>query len=156
MKTSVAKWGNSLAVRLPKTVSAELELNPGTQLDLVVEKDEIRLRKPKASTSAELLAEMVDEAKRLGPEFEPDTVEWGPDAGSEIIDDAYSRGEIRLGDVLKSAKPKSTKRSVTRRRKNSCFQKPATSPGLISIQFEERNRAANVRRSSFPNVACTI
>jgi antitoxin MazE len=117
MKTSVAKWGNSLAVRLPKTVSAELELNPGTQLDLVVEKDEIRLRKPKATTSAELLAEMVDEAKRLGSEFEPDTVEWGPDVGSEIIDDAYSRGEIRLGDVLKSAKPKSTKRSVTRRRK---------------------------------------
>jgi antitoxin MazE len=117
MRTSVAKWGNSLAVRLPKTVSAELELNPGTQLDLVVEKDEIRLRKPKAATSAELLAEMIDEAKRLGPEFEPGTVEWGPDAGSEIIDDAYSRGEIRLEDILKSAKPKSTKRSVARRRK---------------------------------------
>lgn len=117
MKTSVAKWGNSLAVRLPKTVSAELELNAGTQLDLVVEKNEIRLRKPQVTTSAQLLAEMIDEAKRLGPEFEPDTVAWGPDVGSEIIDDAYSRGEIRLEDILKSAKPKSTKRSVTRRRK---------------------------------------
>jgi antitoxin MazE len=117
MKTSVAKWGNSLAVRLPKTVSADLDLNPGTQLDLAVEKDEIRLRKPKTTTSAELLAEMVDEAKRLGPEFEPGTVEWGADVGSEIIDDAYSRGEIRLEDILKSAKPKSTKRSVAQRRK---------------------------------------
>ncbi|HEX4043373.1 MAG TPA: AbrB/MazE/SpoVT family DNA-binding domain-containing protein [Xanthobacteraceae bacterium] len=122
MKTSVAKWGNSLAVRLPKAVSAELELNPGTQLDLVVEDDEIRLRKPKAITSAQLLAEMVAEAKRLGPEFEPETVEWGPDAGHEIVDDAYSRGEIRLGDILKGEKPKSTKRSMTRRRKIHAFR----------------------------------
>src|ERR1700761_616396 len=117
MKTSVAKWGNSLAVRLPKTVSADLDLNPGTQLDLVVEEGEIRLRKSKMTTSAQLLAEMVDEAKRLGPEFEPGTVEWGPDVGSEIIDDAYSQGEIRLEDILKSTKAKSTKRSVAQRRK---------------------------------------
>lgn len=117
MKTSVAKWGNSLAVRLPKTVSAELELNPGTQLDLVVEQNEIRLRKPRATTSAQLLAEMVAEAKRLGPEFEPETIEWGPDVGSEIIDDAYSRGKIHIEDILKGAKPKSTKRSATPRRK---------------------------------------
>lgn len=117
MKTSVAKWGNSLAVRLPKTVSAGLNLNPGTQLDLVVEEDEIRLRKPRMTTSAQLLAEMVDEAKRLGPEFEPGTVEWGPDVGSEIVDDAYSQGEIRLEDILKRTKAKSTNRRGAQRRK---------------------------------------
>ena len=33
------------------------------------------------------LAEMVAEARRLGPEFEPPTVDWGPDVGSEIIND---------------------------------------------------------------------
>jgi hypothetical protein len=42
-------------------------------------------------TSAQLLEEMVAEMKRLGPDHEPETVEWGPDRGSEIIDDAYSR-----------------------------------------------------------------
>jgi antitoxin MazE len=118
MKTSVAKWGNSLAVRLPKTVSAELNLNPGTHLDLVIEKDEIRLRRPKAKPAAELLAEMVAEAKRLGPEFEPETIEWGPDVGSEIIDDAYSSGRSRPEDILKGVKPKPTKRGNKRRRKS--------------------------------------
>jgi antitoxin MazE len=30
---------------------------------------------------------MVAEAKRLGREMEPETVDWGPDRGSEIIVD---------------------------------------------------------------------
>jgi antitoxin MazE len=42
---------------------------------------------------------------RLGPENEPETVDWGYARGSEIIDDAYSRGEITLDD-LKNGKPK--------------------------------------------------
>jgi hypothetical protein len=40
--------------------------------------------------------------KRLGPENAPETVDWGPDRGSEIIDDEYSRGEITLEDLLRS------------------------------------------------------
>lgn len=87
MKVTVAKWGNSIAVRLPKGVSDELGLEPGRQLDLVVESGEIRLRRPARNSSAQLLAEMVAEAKRLGPEYEPETIDWGPDRGSEIITD---------------------------------------------------------------------
>ncbi|MFD1301086.1 MazF family transcriptional regulator [Methylobacterium marchantiae] len=33
------------------------------------------------------MAEMIAEAQRLGPDFEPATVDWGPDVGSEIIND---------------------------------------------------------------------
>ena len=36
----------------------------------------------------------------MKPEDEPETIDWGPDRGSEIIDDEYSRGEITLDDVL--------------------------------------------------------
>jgi antitoxin MazE len=93
MKVQVAKWGNSTAVRLPKSVTEELGLRPGSQLDLVVEGREMRLRAVR-KTSAELLEEMIAEMKRLGPENEPEEVDWGPDRGSEIIDDDYSRGEI--------------------------------------------------------------
>ncbi len=87
MKVTVAKWGNSVAVRLPKGVSEELGLKPGSHLDLSVESGEIRLRAPLAKSSAQLLGEMVAEAKLLGREFEPETVEWGPDRGSEVIVD---------------------------------------------------------------------
>jgi hypothetical protein len=48
-----------------------------------------------------LLEQMIAEAKRLCPENEPETIEWGPDRGSEIIDDAYSRREIALDDLLR-------------------------------------------------------
>ncbi|MCJ2034466.1 MazF family transcriptional regulator [Methylobacterium sp. J-068] len=40
------------------------------------------------------MAEMVAEAQRLGPAFEPPTVDWGPDRGSEIIDDDDPLGSI--------------------------------------------------------------
>ena len=94
MKVQVAKWGNSTAVRLPKSVARELGLQPGSQLDLIVEGGEVRLR-PVRTTSLELLEEMVTEMKRLGPENEPEEIDWGSDRGSEIIDDEYSRGEIK-------------------------------------------------------------
>jgi antitoxin MazE len=41
-----------------------------------------------------LLQEMLAEIERLGPACVPETMDWGPDRGAEIIDDAYSRGEI--------------------------------------------------------------
>jgi hypothetical protein len=53
-------------------------------------------RQRPAKTSAQLLEEMLAEIDRLGPACVPETVEWGPDRGTEIIDDAYSRGEIAI------------------------------------------------------------
>jgi len=90
MKVTIAKWGNSKAVRLPKTLTEAQGLEEGTQLELTVEKDGFHLRRA-AKTSKELLAEMLAEAKRLGPENEPPTLDWGPDRGSEVIDDNDSR-----------------------------------------------------------------
>lgn len=86
MKVTIAKWGNSKAVRLPKALTEALGFEEGTQLELTVEKDGFRLRRP-VKTTKDLLAEMIAEAKRLGPEYEPETVDWGPDRGSEIIND---------------------------------------------------------------------
>jgi antitoxin MazE len=86
MEVQVAKWGNGTAVRLPKSVAQELGIEPGSQLDLVVEGREVRLR-PIRKSSRVVLEEMIAKAKRLGVENEPEAVDWGPDRGSEIIDD---------------------------------------------------------------------
>jgi antitoxin MazE len=86
MKVKVAKWGNSLGVRLPKVAADIAGIAPGTELDLIVEEGGFHLRAPTKS-SRDLLEEMIAEAKRLGPEFEPKSVDWGSDRGSEIIDD---------------------------------------------------------------------
>jgi len=100
MKVKLAKWGNSLGVRLPKAATKAAGVTVGTELELSVEDGGFRLRSP-IKSSRQLLEEMVAEMKRLGPEHEPETVDWGPDRGSEILEeDAYSRGEITLDDLL--------------------------------------------------------
>lgn len=95
MKVKVAKWGNSLGVRLPRAAAESVGVTDGSELDLALEADGFRLRKP-VKTSAQRLAEMLDEIRRRGLK-PPEMIEWGPDRGSEIIDDDYSRGLIVPG-----------------------------------------------------------
>ena len=124
MRVKVAKWGNSLGVRLPKAAADAVGLAAGSDVDVVVKDGELRLVR-RARTSAQLLDEMVAEMKRLGPEAAPEAVEWGPDVGSEILpDDAYSRGETTLDDLLRHIpktqlkRQKSRKHAAPRRRRH--------------------------------------
>ena len=103
MKVKVAKWGNSLALRPPKAAVDATGLQPGAEVDVTVEGSDLRVRRP-LPIKRYRLEDLVAEMKRLGPENQPELVDWGPDRGSEIIDDAYSRGEITLDDLL-NAKP---------------------------------------------------
>jgi antitoxin MazE len=109
MKVKVAKWGNSLGVRLPKAAVEAVGAKLGSDLDLTFGNGELRLKTPR-KTSRQLLDEMIAEMKRLGPDHEPETIEWGPDRGVEIIEDAYSRGEISMPRVRQKKKtPKSNR-----------------------------------------------
>jgi antitoxin MazE len=53
----VSKWGNSLAVRLPKKLVDALKLNPGDELE-VVEASKGRLAVEKVDKRAEFLRQM--------------------------------------------------------------------------------------------------
>lgn len=90
MRATIAKWGNSAALRLPKAVMEELRLKPGQQVDVVVEGNQARIT-PVAPRQKDYLDELLAECDRIGWENAPETVEWGPDVGLEIIDDEYSR-----------------------------------------------------------------
>jgi antitoxin MazE len=100
MKVKISKWGNSLGLRLPKAAVEAAGLAEGSEVDVTVEGRDLRVRQPVRRTRYRL-ADLVAAMDRLGPENQPETVECGPDRGSEIIDDAYSRGEITLEDILK-------------------------------------------------------
>jgi antitoxin MazE len=93
MKVKVAKWGNSLGVRLPKSAVAAIGVRAGTELELTVEGGDFRLRSMR-KTAAQRLEELLDQ---IDPKNVPPMVEWGPDVGSEIIDDDYSGGLIVPG-----------------------------------------------------------
>jgi len=93
MKVKLAKWGNSLGLRLPKAAVEATGLEPGAEVDVIVDGRDLRVRQS-LPIKRYRLADLVAEMKRLGPENQPPLVAWGPDVGAEIIDDGYSRGEI--------------------------------------------------------------
>ena len=44
MKTKIRKWGNSLAVRIPKSFAEEMALAEGSQVDLSLNDNELVIR----------------------------------------------------------------------------------------------------------------
>lgn len=82
-RVAVAKWGNSTAIRLPKAVVDELKLAPGQTVEMTVENGKAVITRAATPKLAPPLEEIVAEIKRLGWENEPETVDWGPDVGSE-------------------------------------------------------------------------
>ena len=79
MKTQLAKWGNSLAVRIPKPIADAAQLHPGDKLELDVEAPgAVTLRKPKQKPS---LRELVREITSENCHSETD---WGRPEGTEI------------------------------------------------------------------------
>ena len=104
MKAKIARWGNSLALRLPAEIVRDFGLEEGQVVELNPNKPtiEIKTERPRTAQGIPIytLEELVAEMKRLGPQNQSETIDWGPDVGSEIIDDEYSRGEITLDDIL--------------------------------------------------------
>lgn len=97
MRTKIAKWGNSAAVRLPRGTLEAAGFSPGQEVEIAVRDGVVELRSRRRIPTIE---ELFAEAEKLGPLEPPPTVDWGPDVGAEIIDDEYSRGEITLDDIL--------------------------------------------------------
>jgi antitoxin MazE len=92
MQVRIAKWGNSLAVRLPRTIAEDLGLAEGQSVDIAIENGSVRLKPAPARVR---LSDLVAEAERLGPAAHPEVAAWGADIGAEIIEDAYSKSRGR-------------------------------------------------------------
>ena len=76
--TQIAKWGNSLGLRLPKSVAREAEVGEGDTVDVSVQNGAIVIRpSPARSTpSIELVA-------KITPRNRHDESDWGAPAGYE-------------------------------------------------------------------------
>lgn len=81
MKTNLARWGNSLAVRLPKDVTEELHLSEGAALDIKVEKGALMLRPTTPRYELKDLLRGVTRARMRK------AWSWGPHRGREVIED---------------------------------------------------------------------
>ena len=78
MQIRIAKWGNSLAVRLPRAIADDLGLAEGQSVDIAIENGTVRLKR---SYERVRLADLIAEAKRLGPASHPEVVTWSEDVG---------------------------------------------------------------------------
>jgi antitoxin MazE len=84
METELARWGNSLAVRIPKEALQRAGLREGDSLTLSsTRKGEIQLRsrrkrKPKSLTLEQMVA-------RITPENMHSRLDWGPPQGKELL-----------------------------------------------------------------------
>ncbi|MEA2029212.1 MAG: AbrB/MazE/SpoVT family DNA-binding domain-containing protein [Campylobacterota bacterium] len=63
MTVSVKKWGNSLALRIPKDVAKSLSLEDSSQMELTIE-DKILTLKPKEDNYLESLVMQINESNR--------------------------------------------------------------------------------------------
>jgi antitoxin MazE len=62
MKIQVQKWGNSLAVRIPKSFAKEINIDQGSIIDLVLEEGEIVIKpKPESTYSLDELLSQISQ-----------------------------------------------------------------------------------------------
>jgi antitoxin MazE len=62
MRVAIRKWGNSLAVRLPRGVARDVDFTEGVEVDLTIEGKQVVITKADARVSlAELVAAMTTE-----------------------------------------------------------------------------------------------
>lgn len=85
MTTKIKKWGNSLALRIPKLYVKEINLKEGTDVELKVEENKIIIssRKKKRKTRKKYTLEEL--VSRITPENRHGEISVGSRVGKELI-----------------------------------------------------------------------
>jgi antitoxin MazE len=78
MKTKVQKWGNSLAVRIPKDVAEKVALRQGMEMELIAENHQITLKPQKPNPTLEELVSQIT------PENRHEEIDFGR-VGKEML-----------------------------------------------------------------------
>ena len=76
--TQVAKWGNSLGLRLPKSIAREAQLDEGDTVDVSVDNGAIVIRPSRPRYSLEELVGRITARNRHGES------DWGAGVGHEV------------------------------------------------------------------------
>ena len=77
MVTQIAKWGHSLAVRIPKPFAREARLEEGTEVDITVSGGRLVISPRERQYDFDRLV------RRITPENRHDETDWGEAVGRE-------------------------------------------------------------------------
>ena len=81
MQVLLSKWGNSLGLRLPKALTAEIGFAEGQKVEVRAEGGRIVVEPVRAPLTWEKMLE------NMTPEAMREAWDWGEDVGREIVDD---------------------------------------------------------------------
>ncbi|WP_158511046.1 AbrB/MazE/SpoVT family DNA-binding domain-containing protein [Azospirillum thiophilum] len=81
MQVQLARWGNSLGIRIPKDIASQVGLHDGARVDIRAEGDRIVITADRPRYSLDELM------KGVTPEAMREAFDWGPDAGREIVEE---------------------------------------------------------------------
>ncbi|MBI4870797.1 MAG: AbrB/MazE/SpoVT family DNA-binding domain-containing protein [Candidatus Riflebacteria bacterium] len=79
MRAVVQRWGNSLAVRIPRAFAEETCLKQGTEIDMSLSEGKVILAPTSSHTPR-----LADLLRRVTPENTHSEVDWGIPMGKEI------------------------------------------------------------------------
>jgi antitoxin MazE len=80
MQVQVARWGNSLGLRIPKDIAAQVGLREGVRVEIAAEEGRIIISPARRRY---VLAELLE---GMTPEAMHEAFDWGPDRGREIVE----------------------------------------------------------------------
>ncbi len=78
--TKLAKWGNSLGIRIPKHLATEIGLDEGALIEVFSRENELVVRRRSPAKRYDL----GDLLTQITPENQHSAVDWGPDTGGEV------------------------------------------------------------------------
>jgi antitoxin MazE len=77
MKVQVQKWGNSLALRIPKSIAVETRIEQGSTMEMTLSKNGILVKPQEELTLENLLADVTKENIHTETDF-------GEPVGNEV------------------------------------------------------------------------
>lgn len=81
MQAQLAKWGNSLGVRIPKDIARKAGLTPGLAVEIEAEGRRIVI-----TPNPKQIFALSDLLVGMTPEAMHEAFDWGPDRGRERVE----------------------------------------------------------------------
>jgi antitoxin MazE len=80
MQVRIAKWGNSLGLRIPKDLAAQTGMRAGEPVEIAAEGDRIVIAPARRRYA------LADLLRKVTPEAMREAFDWGADNGREIVE----------------------------------------------------------------------
>ena len=80
MEVVLARWGNSLGLRIPKDIAARTGLREGVRVEIEVQGDRIVI------VPARRRYVLADLLQGVTPQAMREAFDWGPERGREIVE----------------------------------------------------------------------